>query len=487
MDNKPKMKKVVLAVAIVALCAGAAAAGLYLLEKSAPLKPRVQAALSGALGMDVRIGGGMGISLVPGPGVTFEDMTVRSRGTDLLSAGRVRVGLRLLPLLRRKVDLRSVELRDTAVKVEREKDGSYNFQRGPETTEPAEAALPEVDKLALTKGSFVYTDLKTGMKAEMKGITLNLEDLSLGGNGLADASMRGSLRCETLRVGRFQASNMRLAVKAEKGVFDLSPVEMDVFGGKGKGSVKADLAAKPRDFHVNYTISKLRLEDLLGEFSQKKIMKGTTDLSADLAAGGETWQEMKGTLGGKVSLRGEGLVLEGIDLDALLKEYQKSQSFNLVDIGAYFFAGPLGTALSKGYDFASVYKETRGGQTRVSRLLSDWRVRDGVASAEDVAMRTEKYRVALRGKLDFPGGMFDRLTVAVVDDRGCAALSQTVNGPFADPRVERPNIIESLAGPVFGILKRTGKLLGVKCEVFYSGSVKPPVEAATPGPNEPKK
>lgn len=480
-------KKVILAMAIVAACLAAAAAGLYLWEKAAPFKPRVQAALSRALGMDVSIKGGMGISLLPGPGVTFKDMDVRSRGTDLLSAGRVRVGLRLLPLLKRKVDLGSVELRDAAVSIEREKDGSYNFERGPEKEKKEKAAIPEVGKLAVTGGNFVYTDLKTGLKAEMKGITLRLRDLSLGGEGLADASLRGSLRCETLKVGRFEASNMRFAVKAEKGVFDLDPIEMDVFGGKGTGSLKADLAAKPHEFDVKYRIAKLRFEDFLGEFSKKKIMKGTMDFAAALAASGNTWDEMKKTLGGKVSLQGEDLVLEGMDLDGLLREYQKSQSFNLVDVGAYFLAGPIGTALTKGYDFASIYKESLGGQTTVRRLLSDWRVQDGVASAEDVAMRTGRYRLALRGKLDFPSGMFDGLTVAVVDGRGCAAVSQRINGPFGDPKVERPNIIESLAGPVLGILKQTGKLLGVKCEVFYSGSVKPPGEATTPGPNEPKK
>lgn len=87
-----------------------------------------------------------------------------------------------------------------------------------------------------------------------------------------------------------------------------------------------------------------------------------------------------------------------IDLDSLLSKIQESQNFPLVDVGAFFLAGPLGTALTKGYDFMGVYKETRGGQGIIKKLVSEWRIKYGIAEAEDVALSTKRNRVAMKGK-----------------------------------------------------------------------------------------
>jgi AsmA protein len=50
-----------------------------------------------------------------------------------------------------------------------------------------------------------------------------------------------------------------------------------------------------------------------------------------------------------------------------------------------------------------------------------------------------------------------------------------MHGSFQNPEVEKPSILQSLAGPALGLLKQ-GKdfLTGAECDVFYTGSVAPP-------------
>jgi hypothetical protein len=93
---------------------------------------------------------------------------------------------------------------------------------------------------------------------------------------------------------------------------------------------------------------------------------------------GETVKKMRQTLQGQVSLRGRNLTLNGRDLDQAFARFESSQTFNLIDIGAFFFAGPVGLAVTKGYDFATVMQGSEG-RSAIRTLVSDWAVERGVA------------------------------------------------------------------------------------------------------------
>jgi hypothetical protein len=137
------------------------------------------------------------------------------------------------------------------------------------------------------------------------------------------------------------------------------------------------------------------------------------------------------------------------------------------------FAGPLGVAVTKGYDYAKVIGSS-GGSSRIQKLVSEWHIERGVAQAKDVAMTTETNRVALKGGLDFVNASYQDVTVAVVGPQGCVQVQQKVRGPFAHPDVEKPNVVSSLAGPALHLLKKARRALGGHCEVFYAGSLPPP-------------
>ena len=62
-------------------------------------KPRIESAVSDALGMEFRIRGKAGLRLLPPAGVSLSDVRLRNRGSDLATVGSVRVGVALLPLL----------------------------------------------------------------------------------------------------------------------------------------------------------------------------------------------------------------------------------------------------------------------------------------------------------------------------------------------------------------------------------------------------
>jgi AsmA protein len=290
---------------------------------------------------------------------------------------------------------------------------------------------------------------------------------------MKNLSFTAEFACKEFRKGSLAVSDLKLRIEGKDGILDLDPVTMRLFGGQGSGSLRVDLSGSVPDYHVRYTLSRFRIEEFLKALSPKKVAEGSMDFSATLSMRGKTANELKRTAAGVISLRGENLTLDGVDLDRTFSRYDASQSFNLVDVGAFFIAGPFGPLITKGYHFGSLFLGS-GGSSRIRVLVSDWKVEQGIAQAKDVAMATNENRIALVGGLDFIHERFNDVTVAVVDGQGCAMVRQKIRGPFQKPEVEKVSVIKTAAGPLLTLLKQAGRLFGGPCEVFYAGSVAPP-------------
>jgi len=447
-------------------------------------KPRFEEAASDTLGMEVRIGGRMGVGLFPGFHVTLEDVRVRNRGADVASAQEATLGIELLPLLHKELRIVKIGMIRPRISIERDSDGKFNFQKpegedGGKTAREANGPRFSLDvaNISLSDGTFIYTDKNTGGELEAGNFTLDVRHLRITGGKNTDfrknLSFAAEFACKRFRNRGLAVSDVKLRVEGKGGILDLNPVTMRLFGGEGMGSLRADLSGSVPHYLVRYSLSRFRIEEFFKALSPKKVAEGSMDLSATLSMRGKTAIEMKRTADGEVTLRGENLTLDGVDLDRVFSRYEASQSFNLVDVGAFFIAGPFAPLITKGYNFASLFRGA-GGSSRIRVLVSDWKVERGMARSKDVAMATNENRVALAGSLDFANERFEDVTMAVVDERGCVTMRQKIRGSFRNPEVEKVHVLRSVAGPVLNLFKQGRKLLGGKCEVFYAGSVAPP-------------
>ncbi|HLN90749.1 MAG TPA: AsmA family protein, partial [Patescibacteria group bacterium] len=327
----------------------------------------------------------------------------------------------------------------------------------------------------VTAARLVYSG--PGGKVEADRIALGVDNLAVGDDGKHDLLRRISFS-GTAGIGEFRADNivitdLKAPMAGKDGVLDLDPVTMRLFGGQGSGSLRADLSGPVPNYNVRYSLSRFRIEEFFKALSPKKVAEGSMDFSSSLSTRGKTANEMTRNANGEFSLRGESLTLDGVDLDRTFSRYEASQNFNLVDVGAFFIAGPFGPLITKGYNFGSIFVGS-GGSSRIRVLVSGWKVERGIAQAKDVAMATNENRIALVGSLDFVNERFNDVTVAVVDGEGCAKVRQKIRGPFRKPEVEKASVLKTAAGPILSVFKQAGKLLGGPCEVFYAGSVAPP-------------
>lgn len=441
-------------------------------------KPRIEAAASEASGRTVRINGKLKLALFPHAIVSIEDILIQNMSADIASAEKAEVDIKLLPLVRRKIVVQQVGLINPKFFITKDRKGYFNFET-PER-KPAEKELPtepfKIGKIFVRNGQVLYLDEKSGEKSEANGCDLEVKNLAvLGGRSIFSSSYDGNLSCREVKARGLKISDVQVVMKSREGSFEADPVTMKIFGGEGKGSVKGIVSRESPAYTVDFTLTKFRFEEVLGTFKQKKSIRGELNLSSHLVFKGKNANELKRTAEGEVSLRGQGLLHESIDLDRVLEMYEKSRRVSLVDLGAFFIAGPLGSLLTKGYDFGSLYEASMGGKSTIPTLVSDWKVKNGVAEAKDVAFSTRQNRVAMKGRLDFANERFDNVIVAVLDEKGCVRYRQKIHGSFRHPRVEKVSILSSMAGSMRNLFDNSSELFtGEECEIFYTGSVKHP-------------
>jgi len=453
-----------------------AAAALYLLLDTNAYKARLESTASRALGMEVEVTGRLAIDFFPGLAATLEDVYVRSRGGDVVSAKQATIGIDLLSVFGNNVRIEKIVLKNPTIVIERDRDGRFNFETGRAGGE----SLPALDwpDVSLSDATIAYVDHRFGKGFEARDCSAEVRRLRHAAgqraNLIRDISFTAGLRCAEVRKDGFTAADLTFTADAKNGILELKPLTTRVFGTPGSGSVHADLAGPVPTYQIVYSLAQFPIEKFFEATSMKQMAAGRMDFSAHLSTHGKSAKDMRQAMKGTLSLRGKGLVFKGGDLDREFARFESSQTFDLLDVGAVFFVGPLGLLVTKGYDFATIAKGGQGS-SEIRTIVSDWKVEGGVARAQDVAMATNENRIALQGGLDFVNERFDDVTIALVDAKGCVTVRQRIRGSFREPVMEKPNLLQSLAGPALRLLRKGGDLLGgQQCEVFYAGSVAAP-------------
>ncbi|MCX4186232.1 AsmA family protein [Methylophaga sp. OBS4] len=442
-------------------------------------KSELETTASRALGMGVSINGGVEIGLFQGLLITLADVHIRNNeDRDIASVSKIKLGIDLLPLLKKEIRIVSITLKQPSISLETDSEGNFNFRR--QQTAAARLPVLNLKDISFSDGTFYYANKQSGDKFEASECSMDMSQLQFAGGQWADLMknlyLTAELDCEVARRNDFAMSDFKLKADGNNGMFDVEPITMQLFGAQGTGSIQANFSDAVPRYEVSFSLPKFRIEEFFKTLSpnKKKVAEGEVDFSANLSMQGKAVDQMKQTMGGQFSLRGDNLTLFGKDIDQSLSQFEASQSFNLVDMGAFFFAGPLGTVVTKGYRFASIFQGD-GGRSDIRTLISDWKMEHGVAQAQDVALATNENRIALRGGLDFINQQYDDMTVAVIDEKGCAKAQQKIRGSFQQPVVEKPSILESLSAPLIDLLERGRDLFSDgECEVFYAGSITVP-------------
>lgn len=229
-------------------------------------KPEIQAAVRQATGRDLRLEGDIGLSVLPSPSLSVENVAFANidGGTapDMVSLESLRVHVALMPLLTGNVHVTSVTLVKPTILLERLADGRTNWQlSGAETTSGAasgsasggngeptgDAPAVALDAAVIEDGTLIYRDAAGDAEHRVEALNATVSATGLQGPFEVDGSLayQGLPLSLTASVGRLdeqRPSAVRLVLAAAGKALTASvDGSVDMSAGPGfNGSAKIE-------------------------------------------------------------------------------------------------------------------------------------------------------------------------------------------------------------------------------------------------------
>jgi len=184
-------------------------------------------------------------------------------------------------------------------------------------------------------------------------------------------------------------------------------------------------------------------------------------------------------ISGTVKTKANNLLVSGIDVNKLLNDFQNSQSVGLLDVGAAALLGPAGVLVTKGKDYNTLVNTLGSkGTSKIRQLNSEVSYSEDIATMHDVAFSTDKYRLAVKGKVNIDKNTFINFKLATIDKDGCPVYQEEVTGSLESPTIKKVNIlVSSVVNPISSLVSKFKKPLSIQCkEPFYTGVVDAPIK-----------
>ncbi len=309
-----------------------------------------------------------------------------------------------------------------------------------------------------------------------KSLSLSLNDVyfndAINTNPFATLTTKGNFKASKFRSNEFNFDQIIIDFNIQDGTYKINSNQVRFFGenAKGKSYVELSPFSDHPSYHINYTVNKFYAEEMLETFLLDTMVTGPLSLSMNVNSNGPDWDNIVKNMKGSINLSGKDLIFYGMDADNLIEKFKRSQSFNLVDLGAVMLAGPVGIAVTKGSDYASILIANPGESSQITNMVSNWEIANGIVTIQDAAFATHMNRVAAKGLIDFSQDSLN-LTIALLNKYGCSVFSQDIYGNLNSPTMGKLKVVGTILSPITNLVD---DILGNDCDVFYSGSVEHP-------------
>jgi hypothetical protein len=311
---------------------------------------------------------------------------------------------------------------------------------------------------------------------ELKSLRLNFSNIyyndKLNSNPLATLSTSGKFAANEIITKYFVLPKGELSITVDNGEYEIGSGSTRLFGESAKGNSfwKLKPFSDIPEYHIKYDVPEFYIEEMLSIFLEDTVVTGSLSLHADISSKGSDWETLRNNTFGNINLSGKNLIFYGLDTDKLVEKFKRSQSFNLIDLGAVLLAGPVGIAVSKGSDYANIFLVDSGESSKITRLISNWEISNRNYTIRDAAFTTTKNRIAAQGFINLSKESLD-LTIALLNKNGCSIFSQRAYGDLNSPTFSRVRVLQMILAPVTNLIN---DIFGNDCDVFYDGTIKHP-------------
>jgi len=229
-------------------------------------------------------------------------------------------------------------------------------------------------------------------------------------SALRTLNLDGSLRIGSLKVMNVKSSQLRVDVKALNGLVNINPLSAKLYQGSMNGNLSVNAQSTP-SFVINQKLIGIAIAPLLKDAADLDLAEGKGNIVLDLTTQGNTVSALKGALNGNVSVNLTDGALKGIDLTKLVQGIQ--------NLGKDTKAQTLGVDKSE--------------KTNFSEFKANFKVHNGVAHNDDLAVKSTVLRLSGNGDIDIGHDSMNynaKAVLAKTEHGNTATLPVNVSGSF---------------------------------------------------------
>jgi AsmA protein len=229
-------------------------------------------------------------------------------------------------------------------------------------------------------------------------------------SGLRKLNLDGSLRIGALKVMNVKSTQLRVDVKALNGQLNINPISAKLYQGSLNGSLSVNAQATP-SFVIKQKLNSVDIAPLLKDAADLDLAEGKGNIALDLTTQGNTVSALKKALDGSVSVNLANGAIKGINLTKLVQGIQ--------NLGKDTRVQTLGVDKSE--------------KTEFSEFKANFKVHNGVAHNDDLAVKSTVLRLSGNGDIDIGHDSVNynaKAALAKTEQGRTATLPVNVSGPF---------------------------------------------------------
>ncbi|MBI5006351.1 MAG: AsmA family protein [Nitrosomonadales bacterium] len=230
-------------------------------------------------------------------------------------------------------------------------------------------------------------------------------------SALEALNLEGSLRIGSLKAANIKVAQLRVDVKAKNGIVNVAPLSARLYQGSLDGKVSVNAASN--NFTANAKLSGVDIAPLLKDAAELELVEGRGNVLLDLVTKGNTVTALKKALNGKAAVDLANGAIKGINLAKLVQGVQSLSRET--------------TTQTLGVD--------KNEKTTFSEFKASFKIRNGVAHNDDLAVKSTVLRISGNGDIDVGRDSIDynaKAIFAKTEQGKTGTLPVNVSGPFDD-------------------------------------------------------
>ncbi|MEW6203793.1 MAG: AsmA family protein [Pseudomonadota bacterium] len=225
-----------------------------------------------------------------------------------------------------------------------------------------------------------------------------------------------------LKVSNIQAQQVKTKAVARGGKLTISPLDAQLYGGSTKGVITAD--ANTQTVTVNQNMTGVQVQPVIKALLDKDMVEGKGNVGINIRTTGNTVNQMKAALDGKVSVSLQDGAIKGINL---AEKFRNAKSL-----------------LTSGSNATEKTDTTK--KTDFSSLAVSFDIANGVATSNDLNVMAPLFRIGGAGQVNLVKNSLDYLAKASV-----VATSTGQDGKTLDSGLNGVTVPVRLYGPFTGV------------------------------------